>query len=181
MGLVIAEYLAKTVQAKLLILEAEDFPRNQEWEQWLTIVISTGNLQSRIDQWIKLESSQEKSFTQKVKLSSRHSRPNLKNAYITPSNDLEHKLADIFQELLGIELIGIHDNFFALGGDSLTGTVLISQVRKHFQVELPVRSLFEAPTVSELALVIEEILIEEIEQLSVNAETGKTFDMQLSN
>ncbi|MFN6559097.1 MAG: beta-ketoacyl synthase N-terminal-like domain-containing protein [Nostoc sp. ChiSLP01] len=151
------------------------------WSQYHQIVVSTGNLQSRIDQLIKLKSLQEKSTNQQVNLSSRHSRPNLKNAYGAPSNDVEHKLADIFQELLGIEPIGIHDNFFALGGDSLTGTVLISQVRKHFQVELPVRSLFEAPTVDELALVIEEILIEEIEQLSADCETDKTLDMQLSN
>jgi len=151
------------------------------WSQYHQIVISTGNLQSRINQWIKLESLQEKKYVQQVNLSSRHSRPNLKNAYIAPSSDVECRLADIFQELLGIELIGIHDNFFALGGDSLTGTVLISQVRKHFQIELPVRSLFEAPTVDELALVIEEILIEEIEQLSGNWERDKTLNVQLSN
>lgn len=135
------------------------------WSQYHQIAVSTGNLQSRIDQWIKLESKQEKSAAQQANLSSRHSRPNLKNAYVAPSNDVEHKLADIFQELLGIEPIGIHDSFFALGGDSLTGTVLVSQVRKNLQVELPVRSLFEAPTVAELALVIEEIIIEEIEKL----------------
>ncbi|MCC5666153.1 acyltransferase domain-containing protein [Nostoc sp. CHAB 5784] len=151
------------------------------WSQYHQIVVSTGNLQSRIDQWIKLESLQDKSTAQQVSLSSRHSRPNLKNAYVAPSNDVERKLADIFQELLGIEPIGIYDNFFALGGDSLTGTVLISQVRKIFQVELPVRSLFEAPTVADLALVIEEILIEEIEQLSADWERDKTFDVQLSN
>ncbi|MCC5601616.1 type I polyketide synthase [Nostoc favosum] len=149
--------------------------------QYHQIVVSTGNLQSRINQWIKLESLQEKNYVQQVNLSSRHSRPNLKNAYVAPSSDVESRLADIFQELLGIEPIGIHDNFFALGGDSLTGTVLISQVRKHFQVELPVRSLFEAPTVDELALVIEEILIEEIEQLSGNWERDKTLNVQLSN
>jgi acyl transferase domain-containing protein/acyl carrier protein len=156
------------------------------WSEYHQIVVSTGNLQSRINQWIKLESLKEKSAARQVNLSSRHSRPNLKNAYVAPSNDVERKLADIFQELLGIEPIGIHDNFFALGGDSLTGTVLISQVRKNFQVELPVRSLFEAPTVAELALVIEEILIEEIEQLSSDQsnstwERDKTFDVQLSN
>jgi len=151
------------------------------WSQYHQIVVSTGNLQSRIDQWIKLEYLQEKGTVQQVNLSSRHSRPNLKNAYVAPSNDVDRKLVDIFQELLGIEPIGIHDNFFALGGDSLTGTVLISQVRKHFQIELPVRSLFEAPTVDELALVIEEILIEEIEQLSGNFERDKTLNVQLSN
>ncbi|GAX38397.1 type I polyketide synthase [Nodularia sp. NIES-3585] len=141
------------------------------WSQYHQIFVSTRNLQSRLDQWIKLESLQED--YPELNLSSSHSRPNLKNAYVAPSNDVERKLADIFQDLLGIEPIGIHDNFFALGGDSLTGTVLISQIRKKFQVELPVRSLFEAPTIAELALVIEEILIEEIEQLS--------SDVQLSN
>ncbi|MHC5763066.1 beta-ketoacyl synthase N-terminal-like domain-containing protein [Nostoc sp.] len=151
------------------------------WSQYHQIVVSTGNLQSRINQWIKLESLQEKKYVQQVNLSSRHSRPNLKNAYIAPSSDVECRLADIFQELLGIEPIGIYDNFFALGGDSLTGTVLISQVRKYFQIELPVRSLFEAPTVDELALVIEEILIEEIEQLSGNFERDKTLNVQLPN
>lgn len=151
------------------------------WSQYHQIVVSTGNLQSRIDQWINQAAAQDKSANQLVNLSSRHSRPNLKNAYVAPSNDVEYKLVDIFQELLGIEPIGIHDNFFALGGDSLTGTVLISQVRKHFQVELPVRSLFEAPTIAELALVIEEILIEEIEQLSGDWDQENTLNIQLSN
>ncbi|MGJ5628673.1 beta-ketoacyl synthase N-terminal-like domain-containing protein [Nostoc sp. CALU 1950] len=156
------------------------------WSQYHQIVVSTGNLQSRIDQWIRLKPLQDKTPSQKVTLSSRHSRPNLKNAYIAPSNDVEQKLVEVFQELLGIEPVGIHDSFFALGGDSLTGTVLISQLRNNFQIELPVRSLFEAPTIDELALVIEEILIEELEQLSgneisVTREINKTLDVQFSN
>ncbi len=171
------------------------------WSQYHQIVVSTGNLQSRINQWIKLKPLQDKTTSQKVTLSSRHSRPNLKNVYIAPSNDVEQKLVEVFQELLGIEPVGIHDSFFALGGDSLTGTVLISQLlggdsltgtvlisqlRKNFQIELPVRSLFEAPTIDELALVIEEILIEELEQLSgneisVTREINKNLDVQFSN
>jgi acyl transferase domain-containing protein/acyl carrier protein len=154
------------------------------WSQYHQIVVSTGNLQSRIDQWIKLKPLQPKNTAQTVNSSSRHSRPNLKNAYIAPSNDVEQKLVEVFQELLGIEPVGIHDSFFALGGDSLTGTVLISQLRKTFQIELPVRSLFEAPTIDELALVIEEILIEELEQLSENEiseDTNKILDVQFSD
>ncbi|MEH1791679.1 beta-ketoacyl synthase N-terminal-like domain-containing protein [Nostoc sp.] len=154
------------------------------WSQYHQIVVSTGNLQSRIDQWIRLKPLHQKTTAQKVNLSSRHSRPNLKNLYVAPSNDVEQKLVEVFQELLGIEPVGIHDSFFALGGDSLTGTVLISQLRKNFQIELPVRSLFEAPTIDELALVIEEILIEELEQLSGNETSGdikKTLDVQFSN
>lgn len=97
-----------------------------------------------------------------------HPRPELSSIYVAPTNDIERKLANLFQELLGIEQVGIHDSFFALGGDSLIGTVLISQLRKNFQIEVPVDSLFEAPTVGELALVIEEIFIEELERLSQN-------------
>jgi acyl transferase domain-containing protein/acyl carrier protein/ubiquinone/menaquinone biosynthesis C-methylase UbiE len=102
----------------------------------------------------------------KIEINTSHSRPNLKNEYVAPTNDIERRIAEIFQELLGIEAVGINDNFFALGGDSLTGTVLVSQLRKCFELELPVRVLFEAPSVAELALAIEEILIEELEGLS---------------
>jgi acyl transferase domain-containing protein/2-polyprenyl-3-methyl-5-hydroxy-6-metoxy-1,4-benzoquinol methylase/acyl carrier protein len=136
------------------------------WSQYHQIVVSTGNLKSRIDQSIKLETPHQKSATQQVNVSARHSRPNLKNAYVPPSSDVERKLTEIFQELLGIEPIGIYDNFFTLGGDSLTGTVMISQLRKTFQVELSVRSLFESPCIFDLAMVIEETIIEELEKLS---------------
>jgi SAM-dependent methyltransferase/acyl carrier protein len=136
------------------------------WSQYHQIVVSTGNLKSRIDQSIKLESPHQESAAQQVNLSARHSRPNLKNAYVPPSSNVECKLTEIFQELLGIEPVGIYDNFFALGGDSLTGTVMISQLRKTFQVELSVRSLFESPCIFDLAMVIEETIIEELEKLS---------------
>jgi acyl transferase domain-containing protein/SAM-dependent methyltransferase len=121
----------------------------------------------------------EKNTVHKANLSTHHSRPNLKNAYAPPTNELEQKLVEVYQELLGIEQIGIHDSFFALGGDSLTGTVLISQLRTIFQIELPVRLLFEAPTIAEFALVIEEIFIEELEEAS-DLESTTTSDMQLS-
>ena len=92
-------------------------------------------------------------------------RPNLRNIYISPTNDAEQVMAQLWQKFLGIDPIGIHDNFFALGGDSLTGSILINQLRDRFQIELPVRSLFECPTVAELTLLIENILIEELESL----------------
>ena len=99
-------------------------------------------------------------------LKPKHQRPaGLKNAYVAPNNDLESKLSQKFQELLGFEQIGIYDSFFALGGDSLTGSILINQLRDDFQIELPVRSLFECPTVAELTVLIEDILIQELETL----------------
>jgi acyl carrier protein len=64
-------------------------------------------------------------------------------------------LAGIWAEILGVEKVGTHDNFFELGGHSLLATRVISQLRKVFQVELPLSRLFEAPTVSTLAEYIE--------------------------
>lgn len=96
----------------------------------------------------------------------RHSRPNLGTAYVEPSNAVEKRIAVIWQELLGIEQVGIDDNFFDLGGHSLIATQLVSQLRQDFQIELSLRCIFESPTVAELASVIEEILIGELEQLT---------------
>lgn len=68
--------------------------------------------------------------------------------------------------MLGIERVGIHDNFFDLGGNSLIGTQLVAQLRQDFQIQIPLLSILEAPTVEELALVIEERIIEKLEQLT---------------
>jgi acyl transferase domain-containing protein len=94
-----------------------------------------------------------------------HPRPNLLNDYVAPSTELEQDLAAIWQEILGLEQVGIHDNFMALGGHSLMATVLVSRLRDTFQVEVPLPRFFEAPTVAQLAEVIEELLIEKIEAL----------------
>ena len=69
-------------------------------------------------------------------------------------------------EALNIKQVGIHDNFLDLGGNSLAALQVIAQVDQVFQVELPLRSPFEAPTIAELAEVIEEMLIAEIADLT---------------
>jgi acyl carrier protein len=74
--------------------------------------------------------------------------------YEAPRNDLEQELLDLFTEMLGGHQLGIHDNFFDLGGNSLVATQLISRLREELDVEIPLRTLFEAPTVAELSVAV---------------------------
>jgi amino acid adenylation domain-containing protein len=78
-------------------------------------------------------------------------RPELRSAYEAPSGETEEAIAAIWQELLGIERVGAHDNFFDLGGHSLLATQVMSRVRETLRADLPLEALFEAPTVSGLA------------------------------
>jgi len=76
-------------------------------------------------------------------------------SFISPRTPTEEVLAAIWSNLLGVEQVGIYDNFFELGGHSLLATQVISRLRETFSVELPVRCLFEAPTLAELGELIE--------------------------
>ena len=78
-------------------------------------------------------------------------RPELEAVYIAPRTPIEAQLAEIWVKLLGLEKVGIHDNFFELGGHSLLITQLLAQVRDTFKVNLSLHSLFERPTIANVA------------------------------
>jgi amino acid adenylation domain-containing protein len=81
--------------------------------------------------------------------------------FVAPSNPTEEVLAEIWSEVLGLEQVGVNDHFFALGGHSLLATRVFSRVRAALGVDLPVRSLFEAPTIADLAQKIQAVLQEQ--------------------
>jgi amino acid adenylation domain-containing protein len=83
-----------------------------------------------------------------------NSRPELDTPYAAPRTTVEKELAQIWAEVLSLDEIGIHDNFFEVGGHSLLATQVISRVINTFKVELPIKSLFESPTVADMAVVI---------------------------
>ena len=70
---------------------------------------------------------------------------------IKPRNEVERQIAQIWQEILGVSQIGIYDNFFALGGNSLLATQVVSRIRQVLSVELPLQNLFEKPNIVSLA------------------------------
>ncbi|MFP2913762.1 phosphopantetheine-binding protein, partial [Pyxidicoccus sp. 3LFB2] len=76
-------------------------------------------------------------------------------SFAAPRTETEQLLAGIFSAVLNVPRVGLHDDFFELGGHSLLATQLVSRVREAFHVELALRTLFEAPSVEQLALRIE--------------------------
>jgi len=88
-------------------------------------------------------------------------------AYAEPVTPIEKKLAALWQEILNVERVGLHDNFFELGGDSLTAAVMAALSPEHLQMELPLGSVFEAPTIADLAILVERLSSETQDPIGV--------------
>jgi NAD(P)-dependent dehydrogenase (short-subunit alcohol dehydrogenase family)/acyl carrier protein len=88
---------------------------------------------------------------------SRRERPEMGSSYVPPLTETEGRITAIWQDLLGIEPVGIHDDFFELGGHSLLATQLISRVSKTFHVGVSLRSLFDAATIADFAAQVDTL------------------------
>lgn len=113
------------------------------------VIVSTGDLHERLRIWVRAERKPDSGRAEEIRAPI--SRPSLANAYEAPSSPEEHVLAGIWQDLLGIDRVGVNDNFFDLGGNSLIGLKVISSVQKNIGIKLPMVTLFESPTVGRLA------------------------------
>ena len=85
-----------------------------------------------------------------------------------PSTDTEQVLADIWADVLGVERIGVHDDFFALGGDSVRSVLITARTKAAFDVTITPKDVLSAGTVRALADVVEELIVRELEQLAAN-------------
>jgi NADP-dependent 3-hydroxy acid dehydrogenase YdfG/acyl carrier protein len=101
-----------------------------------------------------------------VVVSTRHARPALAVAYVAPRNPTERRIAEIWEELFGLDRVGVEDGLFDLGGHSLLAVQLASRIRAEFGVRLNIATLFEHETVARLAAMVERDVVAEIESLS---------------
>jgi amino acid adenylation domain-containing protein len=90
----------------------------------------------------------------------------------TPNTPVEERLVEILAPLLGLEQVGVDDNFFLLGGNSMMGTQLITRVAETYGIDLPLRTLFEMPTVRPLAAEIERLIVARVEAMSEDEVLG---------
>jgi acyl transferase domain-containing protein/acyl carrier protein len=162
--------LAQVYGSKLDITQTETvelFKRVFSLREGTQIILSKVDINIRKNHIFSLNSLVSPTSTNQLDLSSHYSRPSLSNSYVAPTNELEKQITEIWQEVLGIAEIGIYDNFYELGGDSLIATQLVSRLRTKFPVDLPLRDiLFEAMIPAKQAEIVEQLLLAKIEELS---------------
>jgi NAD(P)-dependent dehydrogenase (short-subunit alcohol dehydrogenase family) len=114
------------------------------------LVVSTGDLQARVDRWIRLIVSEEAEGSARGSL---YARPELTEEYLAPRSAEERILAGIWCEALGLEKVGINDDFFELGGDSVLGLRIVAKANEA-GLRMTGRQIFEHHTIAELAAAV---------------------------
>jgi acyl carrier protein len=105
-----------------------------------------------------------------------HTRPELGEAFVAARTSIEEVVTGIWSQALGIEQIGVHDDFFALGGDSLLAILVITRLRKVLQVQLSLARFLEARTIAKLSKIIEQVKAVDA-QLQLQGSKGARADL----
>ncbi|BAZ50645.1 beta-ketoacyl synthase [Nostoc sp. NIES-4103] len=133
-------------------VEVFDYILNSRLPQ---VLVSTQDFIMRFEQFSAAKELQNlQSHQQANSPKPNHSRPKLSQAYVAPRSQLEQTITQIWQQSLGIEPVGINDDFFELGGDSLLAVHLIAKISEATQTKLSPHSLMDAPTIADLAELI---------------------------
>jgi acyl transferase domain-containing protein len=132
------------------------------------VVVSAAPLQQRLDQWVYMKKAAPDEATRSLgaaatssgatgaasaqKFSAAtHARPSLSTEFVGPRTESETAIARVWEEMLGVAPIGVHDKFFELGGHSLLAIQLLARLREIFDLDIPVQRIFDTPTIAQLA------------------------------
>jgi acyl transferase domain-containing protein/thioesterase domain-containing protein len=127
-----------------------DWSKVEDYKQCYPISLPTYPFE-RQSYWINISST---------KLNNQNKLEQLDQEFVAPRNEIEQQLANIWQQVLGHKSIGIHDNFFALGGNSRLSALLVSEIEKTFNKHFSLASFFQFPTIAEIAQSMSEPLID---------------------
>lgn len=147
----LANAVSKTMQSELTRFLGQKLPDYMVPEDYLFLQELPLNANGKVDRRQLTMLWQDHSFSSPV-------------GYIAPRNAIETVVADLWGDLLQQEQVGALGNFFELGGDSLLATQLMARIREQFQVEVPLRSLFQSPTVETIANAIAEGLAAQVDE-----------------
>ena len=130
------------------------------------VLVSTKDLPARIESVHALTRAMLSEVEEQARAMANrtgHARPALSTVYVAPRNEFEQNVATVWQQVLGIEQVGVYDSFFDLGGHSLLITQLLNKLHRIYQVEISISGLFDNPTVAGMAQVIEQAYLEKAE------------------
>ncbi len=128
------------------------------------LVTSTGDLQARIQQWVRLAALTSNDWDVLPPVGNGVQAERVDIVSTLTNGAIERIITTIWQQALGIEQVGLYDNFFDLGGNSLIGLQVLAQLKKALHVQLPAVTLFEAPTISALTMRLQPTLPDKEEQ-----------------
>ncbi|WP_269582990.1 type I polyketide synthase [Roseibium sp. Sym1] len=150
---------------------AETFARVLDARPAAQVVVSSGALKDRIEQWTDLDNAAGPSSVASPE-GTVYARPDIETPFVEPRGKIEKLLADIWAETLGVECVGANDSFFDLGGHSLVGAQTVVRLREIFGVNVSLKAMFTDPTLRASARVIEDLLDESADHLEQEKHAG---------